>query len=182
MTDGQTSAARGALDAAGEPPRWRLLPQPLFTLVLFGTWLLIVGSVHPRMLLLGAIFSVAITWFSHRFLPVAPEVHSWRAGLRFIPVFLWDIVVANMFVALLILRVDKTPRSRWLVIPLEMRDPFAMSTLASVISLTPGTVSARFDADRRVLYVHALDVEDPAAEIALIKTRYEAPLREVFEG
>jgi multisubunit Na+/H+ antiporter MnhE subunit len=33
-----------------------------------------------------------------------------------------------------------------------------------------------------VLYVHALDVEDPAAEIALIKTRYEAPLREVFEG
>lgn len=166
---------------AGER-RSRLLPLPLFTAALLVTWLLLVNSVHPRLILLGVVFSVAISWLSSRFLPLTPAIHSWSAGFRFIPVFLWDIVVANIQVALIILRVNRPPRATWMEMPLDMQDPFAMSTLASVISLTPGTVSARFDADRRVLLIHTLDTADPAAEVARMKERYEKPLQKVFEG
>lgn len=162
--------------------RHALVPMPLFTLVLIAAWLLLVNSVHPRLVLLGVVFSLAVAAVSSRFLPRAPAVHSWIVGLRFMPVFLWDIVVANVQVAWLILRFWRPLRPAWLEIPLDMKDPFAMSTLASVISLTPGTVSASFDAERRVLLVHTLDTGDPAAEIALIKERYERPLRKVFES
>lgn len=168
-----------------DPPpgvrRSALLPMPLFTLVLVVTWLLLVNSLHPRLILLGVIFAMVIAWVSSRFLPAAPKIHSWSTGLRFLPVFLWDIVVANVQVAIIILRVNKPLRSAWLEIPLDMRDPFAMSALASVISLTPGTVSARFDTERRVLLVHALDTADPVAEVARMKERYEKPLQKVFE-
>jgi multicomponent K+:H+ antiporter subunit E len=54
------------------------------------------------------------------------------------------------------------------------------AVLAAVVSLTPGSVSADYDADAHALLVHGLDVGDPAAEAARIKARYERALREVF--
>jgi multicomponent K+:H+ antiporter subunit E len=65
-------------------------------------------------------------------------------------------------------------------VPLDLRDPFVATILASIVSLTPGTVSIDVDQQRWVLYLHALDAPDPAALIREIKQRYEAPLKEVF--
>jgi multicomponent K+:H+ antiporter subunit E len=94
---------------------------------------------------------------------------------------LWDIVAANFQVARLILfRRNRDLRSRWLVVPLELRSAEAITTLAGTISLTPGTVSADVAADGRSLLVHALDVADDAAEVARIKSRYEARLMRIF--
>jgi multicomponent K+:H+ antiporter subunit E len=52
--------------------------------------------------------------------------------------------------------------------------------LASIITLTPGTVSVDIDQERHMLLVHALDVTDVPAAIDTIKRRYEAPLKEIF--
>jgi multicomponent K+:H+ antiporter subunit E len=41
-------------------------------------------------------------------------------------------------------------------------------------------VSAELSDDRKYLLVHALDLPDPQALIDEIKTRYEAPLKEIF--
>jgi multicomponent K+:H+ antiporter subunit E len=65
--------------------------------------------------------------------------------------------------------------------PLDLREDFSITLLASTVSLTPGTVSADVSADRGTLLIHALDVADEAALIAQIKQRYEAPLKEIFE-
>jgi multicomponent K+:H+ antiporter subunit E len=47
--------------------------------------------------------------------------------------------------------------------------------------MTPGTVSAELSDDRKWLLVHGLNVDDPSALATLIKTRYETPVREIFE-
>ena len=52
--------------------------------------------------------------------------------------------------------------------------------LAGIITMTPGTLSADLSADRRHLLVHAFNITDEAELIASIKTRYEAPLMEIF--
>jgi multicomponent K+:H+ antiporter subunit E len=160
---------------------FRFFPKPIYSVVLLAVWLLLVNSLHPRMILLGVVFGIMIPWYSHAFLPLAPRIHSWGAGFRFLPVFLYDIVIANFSVAATILRFWKQPNSVWLHVPLDIRDPFGVVTLANVISLTPGTVSSRLNGDRTALLVHALHVDDPAAEVANIKARYEKPLMEVFE-
>jgi multicomponent K+:H+ antiporter subunit E len=67
-------------------------------------------------------------------------------------------------------------------VPLDLTSELAISLLANTICLTPGTVSARLSPDQRTLLVHALDAPDPDAVRDLIKTRYEAPLKEVFES
>jgi len=163
------------------PRGFRFLPQPLFSLVLLVTWLMLVNSLHPRMVVLGVFYAIAVPWFSAAFLPVGPKIHSWSTGFKFVPLFVWDVVVANLYVAVIILRLGYKPRSSWMVVPLDIRSPFGIVTLANVISLTPGTVSARLNQDRTALLVHGLDVEDAAREVARIKARYEAPLKEVFD-
>ncbi len=88
---------------------------------------------------------------------------------------------ANFEVAALILfRRNRDLRSRWLVIPLEVNGPEALSLLTATISLTPGTVSTDVSADGRFLLVHALHVTDAEAEIARIRTRYAARVHRIF--
>lgn len=168
------------MDVDDGAPRSRFLPQPWLTATLTVFWLVMVNSIDARQMLLGLFYGWLIPLFTHRFVPLRPRVRSWSALFRFLPVFLWDVVVANVVVAILILNVARRPRSHWLVIPLDSTNPYTVSTLACVITLTPGTVSARFDEGRRALLVHALDTGDPAGDVARIKSRYEAPIKEIF--
>jgi multicomponent K+:H+ antiporter subunit E len=64
---------------------------------------------------------------------------------------------------------------------LELKDPLAISILASTISLTPGTVSADVSDDNTLLLIHALDAEDEQEVIDTIRNRYEKPLLEMFQ-
>ena len=60
-------------------------------------------------------------------------------------------------------------------------DEFVLAVLTSIVSLTPGTVSAGRSPDRRVLLLHVLDAPNPDEIVEQVKTRYEAPLLEIFE-
>lgn len=159
----------------------RLLPHPVLSVVLLVVWLLLVNSVSPRMILLGVIWGLAIPPFTYPFWPDRPQVCRPIALIRFVPLFLWDVIIANFSVAWLILNWRRKLRPTWIVIPLELTAPHAITTLANVISLTPGTVSSQLGRDRKTLLVHVLDVEDPDAMVRHIKSRYEARLKEIFE-
>ncbi len=54
--------------------------------------------------------------------------------------------------------------------------------MATIITITPGTVSCVIDEVRSVILIHALDCDDARALVAQIKDRYERPLRRIFEG
>jgi multicomponent K+:H+ antiporter subunit E len=159
--------------------RW--LPQPLFSVFLWLVWLLLNNTVAPGQLLLGAILALALPLFTVRFWPDRPRLRKPLMLLRYIAVLFWDIILANLTVARLILRPTARLRPAFIRLPLELRNEFAIVVLANTISLTPGTVSSDLSPDRRTLLIHALDVEDPAQAIARIKKRYEKPLQEIFE-
>jgi multicomponent K+:H+ antiporter subunit E len=96
-------------------------------------------------------------------------------------VLLWDIIIANLTVARLILGPTARLRPAFIRLPLELRHEFAIVVLANTLALTPGTVSSDLSPDRRTLLIHALDVEDPEQTIARIKQRYEKLRQEIFE-
>lgn len=159
----------------------RVLPHPLLSVVLLLSWLLMVNDFSLGHWVLGAFLGLALPLLCGNLLLSAPRIRRPGLLLRFIALVLYDIVVANLQVAKLVLG----PRSRlqpgFVEIPLELTDDLAITILASVITLTPGTCSADLSADRRTLLVHGIDVPDPQALVADIKARYEAPLKEVFE-
>lgn len=159
--------------------RW--LPHPWLTLVLLLLWLLLVNSVAPGHVILGAALGWAIPAFTRLFWQVPPDVLRWKPVFRLVPLYLWDVLVANVAVAALVVDFRRRPRPAWIVIPLDIRDQYAITTLGNMISLTPGTVTSKLTPDRRKMLVHVVDTADPDAEVRQIKERYEKPLKEIFE-
>lgn len=158
----------------------RLVPQPMFSLFLWLVWLLLVNALDPGHIVLGAFLALALPLFTARFWPDQPCMGRPLTLLAYLAVFLWDIVVANLTVARLILGPVGRLRPAFVTLPLDLKNDFAITVLAHSISLTPGTVSSKVSEDRRSLLVHVLDLEDEAQLVQRIKKRYEAPLKEIF--
>ena len=158
--------------------RW--VPHPILSLVILGTWLLMWGVYTLGLFLLGLIVALAVPVFVRRFWPDAPKVTSYATLFVYIAVFLWDVIAANLNVAVLVLKPNTSIKPTFLEIPLDIEHPFLIMVLANTISLTPGTVSSNVAGDRSKLLVHCLDCEDPDREIERIKERYEDRLEEVF--
>lgn len=101
-------------------------------------------------------------------------------GLWFFAVFLWELVVAVVEQARIVLapRVDVCPG--WIRFDTELETPAMRVLLAVVVSLTPGSLtyeeSTSEDGTCR-LSLHVLDLRDEGRVIEQIRTRFEAPLR-----
>lgn len=158
----------------------RILPRPWLSLVLLALWLLLAVSLAPGQWLLGAVFAVAIPLATRSLAPEPFRLDRPLAAARLAMVVLWDIVVSNVEVAVRILGPEGAIRPRFVRVPLAIRNPAGVATLAGIVTMTPGTVSADIAGDRSWLLVHAFDAPDEAALVARIKARYEAPLLEIF--
>lgn len=157
-----------------------LVPQPILTLAIATLWALLAGDVSGGTLLLGLTLGLLIPVFTSQFWPGRPRTFRVGVALRLMFVVVYDIIVANVAVARIVLgNVDRI-KSKFVDVPLDTDDPYVATILASIITLTPGTLSIDIDMDKRVAHIHGLDVPDQSLLIDEIKTRYEAPLKEIF--
>jgi multicomponent K+:H+ antiporter subunit E len=160
----------------------RVLPHPLLSLALTIVWLMLANDISRGGLVMGVILGVAIPLMTRAYWPDRPRIRRPVRMLAYVLLVLWDVAVANIVVALIVL-VKPVSRIRpaFVTIPLDLRTPEAITMLAGTITMTPGTVTAELSADGRSLLVHALDAPDPDAVRDEIKSRYEARLKEIFE-
>ncbi|MFY0646978.1 Na+/H+ antiporter subunit E [Sulfitobacter geojensis] len=160
--------------------RW-LLPHPLLTLLLAVVWILLQNEFSAGMALFGVILGIVITKATAIWWPERPGgVHLGRL-FSYAMIVLWDIIVANIQVAWIVLtKPNAALRPAWIVIPLELTTPEAITVLAGTITLTPGTVSADLSDEGHSLLVHVLHTEDPDSDRDEIKDRYERRLKEIF--
>lgn len=157
------------------------VPRPLFSGFLLLLWLLLMNSVAPGHILLGVALGLVIPFITHDFWPEEARVTRVAPLIKYLAVFLLDILWSNLIVARRILGPSQQLNPGFFLFPLELDDDFAITVLASTISLTPGTVTTHYDAERRTLLIHALHLDNEADAIASIKQRYETPLKEIFQ-
>ena len=160
----------------------RLLPFPLVTAALWALWLLLNQSLSPGHILLGGVLAV-LGALPLRRLELPPlKVKRPVVALRLALVVAQDVIRSNFAVAGLLLSYKWRARTAgFITIPLDLRDPYGLAVLATIISNTPGTLWVRFDRARGLLMLHVFDLVDEGAWVQLIKTRYERPLMEIFE-
>ncbi|MCM2310885.1 MAG: Na+/H+ antiporter subunit E [Steroidobacteraceae bacterium] len=161
-----------------------LLPHPLLSLLLLACWLWLNNTLAPGHLLLGAALGVGIPYVTRRFWSEPLQVRHPLRVIEYVAVVGWDVVVANLQVAVIIVGPLSRLRPAIVRVPLDLRTDFAAVALASTVTLTPGTVSVEIEDDgagRRVLLVHALRCLDADALVRTIKQRYERRLQEILE-
>lgn len=157
------------------------LPSLPLSAAVFALWLLLVANVSVGQVLLAALLAVMLPLVAARLQPERARFGRPAAVVVLGGRVLWDMVLSNIEVARRILGPERalTPAFVWL--PLELTSIHAITALASIITLTPGTVSAELSEDRRHLLVHCFNLADADALVATIKARYEAPLKEIFK-
>lgn len=136
----QGSISRGSNLQGSVLRRW--VPHPLLSLTLLLIWLLLNNSIGPGNLLLGTLLALGLSRLTANFWPERPRLRKPIKLLAYLVQLFVDILIANLQVAFLILGPRERLRPAFVELPLELTDPFAITVLASVISLTPGTVSA----------------------------------------
>lgn len=127
-------------------------------LVLAAVWIAWSWHFEPLIIAFGAA-SVVLTVLTARRLGVLDEEGSpieWAGRLLlFIPWLAWQVVLANIAVAKLILS-PKMPLEPHLIrLPANQRTVLGQTIHANTITLTPGTIS--LDLRDGVILVHALD-------------------------
>lgn len=158
-----------------------LFPHPLLTALLALVWMLLQNQFSWGMLVFGVILGVIIPRGTAVWWPDAPRKFHWGKMISYAIMVMWDILVANIEVAWIVLtKPNSKLRPAWIVIPLDLVQPEAITLLAGTITLTPGTVSADLSDQGHSLLVHVLHTEDPDAVRDAIKDRYERRLKEIF--
>ena len=159
----------------------RIFPSPFLSIALLATWLLLARSVSAGQIVLGVAVALAVPVLVFGLGPPF-RVRRPMAALRYALLVCGDVLHSNVVVAWGVLRWRwHRPAYRFVVVPLDLRDPVGLAVLSMVTTIVPGTVWSELAADRCAMLLHVWDAPDEGAFVARFKARYEAPLREVFE-
>jgi multicomponent K+:H+ antiporter subunit E len=122
--------------------RFKWLPAPSLSLLLFIVWLLLNNSLAPGHIVLAILLAVIIPLVTSPFRVKQPLIVKPGLAFRHLMLVLYDIVTANVHVAILILGPTRNLTPGFVKVPLDLTHGATITLLASTVSLTPGTVSA----------------------------------------
>ncbi len=160
----------------------RMVPAPWLSAALLALWLALARSMSAGHILIGIALALVLPLLTANLHLMAVRVHRPLVVARFILTVARDVVASSFQVAWGVLfRRWRRPAPRFVVIPLELRDPLGLAALAMVTTVVPGTVWSEIALDRSALMLHVWDVDEVGAFVARFKARYEVPLREIFE-
>ena len=160
--------------------RKRWLPSLPLSLTVFCFWLLMNDEISVGQIVLALLLALTIPLFAARLDREFARIGRLSSVPRMLCLLALDIVRSNITVALQVLGPERNIRPGFIWVPLDIGNIHGIAALTSIITLTPGTVSSALSDDRRYLLVHVLNLDDTDEVIRQIKTRYEAPLMEIF--
>ncbi len=132
-------------------------------LTLFVLWLILSGKFDAFHVSIGAVSALCVALGTRRLLLLPPDIG--RPGthptnvlplrfLGYIPWLIWQIIVSSLHVAYVVLHPKMPIQPRLLRFDTSFPHVLAQLTLATSITLTPGTVT--LDVDNDEFLVHAL--------------------------
>lgn len=152
----------------------------LSNLLLSFIWLAVTGSFTFENFVFGFILSFILMWLittnrrEEKYFSRVPKL------IGFIFFFIYELVKANIQVAYDVITPRYYMKPGIIRIPLDAKSDLEITLLANLISLTPGTLSLDVSDDRKVLYVHAMYVNDRDEFIDEIKNGFEKRLLEIL--
>ena len=95
--------------------------------------------------------------------------------------FVWELMLANVRVALDVLRPRTGIRPAVVAIPLDVTSDDGILLLSMLINITPGSVTIDLTDDRRTLYVHVMHMKSAEESRHEIKSGFERRVKLLFE-
>ena len=151
----------------------------LLNLILALTWAALQGELNAINFVSGFLVSAAVIYIFRRMFFRPLYFRKVVLGVMLALVFVKELVKSNLAVLRVVFRLRPQVRSGVIAVPTELTSDIALTLLANMITLTPGTLTLDISADRRYLFVHTLNLDDPEDVKREIRTAFEAYLREL---
>jgi multicomponent Na+:H+ antiporter subunit E len=94
--------------------------------------------------------------------------------------FFWELIRANLRLALDIATPRYNMRPGIIALPLDLTRDAEILLLSTLINTTPGSVALDVSPDRKTLYVHVMYMDSPDAAREELKTGFERRVLNVF--
>lgn len=153
----------------------------LLNLLLALAWVALTGQLTPINFGFGFAVGFVLLWLARRAAGESNYFKKVWQVVRFTGFFIWQLVLANLRVTYEILTPAHTMRPAVVAVPLDVTRPAAITLLANLITLTPGTLSLDVAPNGQMLYVHAMHVQDADLFRQEIKDGFERYIKEIFE-
>jgi multicomponent Na+:H+ antiporter subunit E len=151
-------------------------------LLLAFAWALMIAEFTMASLAVGFAFGYVLLWFVQPLLGGSGYFDKVRQVVKFGLFFMKELIRANFRVAWHVITPSSFFKPGIIAVPLEEQTDLEATLLANVLTLTPGSFSVDLSSDRRVLYVHVMDVFDAEQTRRELKEQYEKPLLEVLRA
>jgi multicomponent Na+:H+ antiporter subunit E len=133
----------------------------IWNLLLALAWVILSGDFSGPNLVVGLVFGYITLVLIE---PQVPALKGYPGRvpriLSFLGFFIKELVLANLRVGFDILTPPWHMKPGVIAMPLEARTELEITMVANLISLTPGTLSLDVSDDRKVLYIHAMFLDD----------------------
>lgn len=152
----------------------------VWILLLSILWMCMTEAFTLANLMIGFGIGYAILYVSQHVLGVSGFIAKLPRFVAFAGFFAWELLRANFRVAHDVLTPTYYMRPGILAIPLDAETDLEITSLANLISLTPGTLSLDISTDRRVLYIYTMFTDDRETLVRDIKEELEKPILELL--
>jgi multicomponent Na+:H+ antiporter subunit E len=132
----------------------------LWNILLALVWVATTGGFTPLNLALGFGLGYLILFFAQRVLGRANYFLKMRQVIVFVGFYLRELILANLRLAYDVVTPGFHMRPGVVAVPLDAQTDAEIILLANLITMTPGSFSLDISDDRKVLYVHAMYVDD----------------------
>lgn len=151
------------------------------------TWTLLSWPPDWQHGVVGVVVSLCIALFTGDIFVTRPHVfkdparYFWFA--YFIPVFLWELLKANLDVAYRVIHSDRPINPGIVKVKTILKSETGLTFLANAITLTPGTMTVDLDKDNGYLYIHWINVthQDVEGASRVIVSKFEVILARIFD-
>lgn len=151
----------------------------LLNLILALTWAALQGELNATNLVIGFLVSAAVIYVFRQMFFEPRYFTKLGLGIKLVLVFFKELIKSNLSVLKIVISPRLRVRSGVIAVPTELRNDVALTLLANMITLTPGTLTLDISPDRRYLFVHTLNLDDPEDVKREIRMAFEVYLQEL---
>jgi multicomponent Na+:H+ antiporter subunit E len=153
--------------------------QFLLNIFLAFTWMFLGNSFTVGSLFGGYLVGLLMIFMMRRFFPQRFYLYNVIAAIKLLFIFIKELILSNLEILKIILKPKLDIRPGIFALPTELEKDWEITILANLITLTPGTLVIDISDDRKILYIHAMDLQNVEESIEGIKNTFEKAIKEV---
>lgn len=163
-----------------------MIPRMLATMLLGLVYVLMLGSLDPRDLLVGLVVGGVLVWWQSRGHAPAKSLFAAtfaRRAVAFVPFVLtvfWQIVLGTWQMSLVVLRLRPADRGGIIAVPMRERSRNGVVIQGLMETLSPGSVVVDLDWEDRLMLIHVMDATDSVAQVEERQDFYDRYQKAVF--